>query len=843
MWRLTIRNAVARPARLALTLLAVALGITFVTGTLILTDTSGRLLDAQFRTAAAGTDLTVRRATAFDDAMGVEVQRDPLAAATLERVRATPGVADAQPAAHGQGLLLVDGRPAVPSGASLLQSWTPAPFNPFAVRTGRPPAAADEIVIDAATAQQYRIGIGDSVSVQAAETAPLRVVGLAWFGDRPGLPGSTVALVTLPAAQRLLHLGDGVPEIAVSVSPGTTPDVVRQRLATTLGPDHEIVTARDIAAASAAAAKSQVGYLQAMLLALAGAALLVGGFLIANTFAIVISQRTRELAVLRAAGATGRQVLASVLGEAALVGVAASAAGIGLGIAAASGLRALAGRLGVALPGGPLVLLPRTIAVAAAIGVLVTLVAALAPARRAARVAPVEAMREAADATAPDRARRIVGAAVTAAGVAALIAVLAGGGSLPLLAAGGLVTIAGLTLLGPALTPALARLVGRPLDLAGVPGRLARRTAARAPRRTAATAMALAVGLALISFMTVVGTSVKDAIRASYGETVTADYVIESSRNEMLGGLPPAVAERVAARPEVAVAARLRYGHWKDATMTSALTAVDPATLPRVTSLHMVAGRLDALATGGVILAERIARERHLSVGDELPMTFARTGERRLPVVGLLRDADAQALATDYIISMDTYATLYTENVDASVLVRTAAGVPHADARRAIEAALADTPTAQLRDQAEAVAARTGGIDQILGITTALLLFTVAIALLGVTNTLALSIVERTREIGLLRAVGMTRAQLRWMVRSEAVLVAALSVVIGVALGLAFGAGAVRALGSVTPLAVHVPAGRLALVVAVATVAGLVAGLLPARRAARLDVLAAISKS
>ncbi|GAA2340800.1 FtsX-like permease family protein [Dactylosporangium salmoneum] len=843
MWRLTIRNAVARPARLVLTLLAVALGITFVTGTLILTDTSSTLLDDQFRTAAAGTDLTVRRATAFDDAMGVEVQRDPLPAATLERVRAVAGVADAQPVARGQGLLVVGGRPVVPSGPSLLQSWTTAPFNAFAVRDGRAPAADGEVVLDAATARQYHIQLGDAVTVQAAENAPLRVVGLAWFGDRPGLPDATVALVTLPAAQRLLHLGDGASEIAVSVADGATAQEVQRRLSERLGADHEVVTGRDVAASSAAAAKTQVGYLRAMLLALAGAALLVGGFLIANTFAIVVSQRTRELAVLRAAGATGRQVLASVLGEAVLVGVAASAAGIGLGVAAAAGLRALAARFGVPLPDGSLVLLPRTVAIAAAIGVLVTVIAAWAPARRAARVAPVEAMRESATGAATGRARRLTGLLVTVAGAAALVLVLAGGGSLPLLGAGGLVAVAGLALLGPALAPALARTVGRPLDLAGVPGRLARRTAASAPRRTAATALALALGLGLISFMTVLGTSVKDAIRQSYGETITADYVIESSRNEMLGGLPPTVHAGVAGLPEVAVASRLRYGHWKDDRgMTGALTAVDPATLPRVASLHMVAGRLDALAADGIVLAERAARDRHVAVGDELAMTFARTGAQRLRVVGLLRDADAQALGTDYLIGLDSYSRLYTEDVDASVLVRTADGVEASAARRAIEAALAGSPTAQLRDQAQAVAGRTRSIDQILAVTTALLLFTVVIALLGITNTLALSIVERTREIGLLRAVGTTRAQVRWMIRAEAVLVAALAVVVGVGLGVAFGAGAVRALGRATPLAVEIPAGRLALVVAVATLAGLLAGLLPARRAARLDVLDAISR-
>jgi putative ABC transport system permease protein len=426
-------------------------------------------------------------------------------------------------------------------------------------------------------------------------------------------------------------------------------------------------------------------------------------------------------------------------------------------------------------------------------------------------------------------------------GTAALGAVLAGAGSILLLGMSAAATIAGLSLLGPVFAPVLARLVGRPLDAAGVPGRLARESAARAPRRTAATAMALALGLALISFTTVVASSVKASIRQSYGEVISADYVIESGRNEMLGGLPAHLHHHVANLPQVAVASRLRYGHWKDGQATRALTAIDPATLPQVTSLHLTAGTIGALAGGGIVLADHVAIQHHLGLGDTLVMTFARTGAQRIPIVGVLRDADAQALSTDYIISLDTYARHYTENLDASIFVKAADGVRPADATTAIRSALTDAPTAQLRDQAAAVAGRTQTLDRILGLVTALLLLTIVIALLGITNTLALSIIERTREIGLLRAVGMTRSQLRWMIRGEAVVVAALATVLGLGLGIGFAAATVAALGSTTPIAVVLPAGRLLLVVGVALAAGLLAGLLPARRAARLDVLAAIS--
>ncbi|MEV0154767.1 FtsX-like permease family protein [Micromonospora sp. NPDC050686] len=839
MWRLTLRSTLARRARLALTVVAVVLGVAFVTGSLVLTDTSGRLLDDQFRTATAGTDLTVRDAVAFDSAMGVEVARDPLPDATVRRVAALPGVSAARPLVRGEGLLEVAGRPVVPRGASVLASWEPAPVGAFPVRAGRAPAAADEVVVDEDTARAHGVRVGDTVTVRAVESARLRVVGLVGFGDRSGLPNSTVTLVDLATAQRLLRLGTGVSEVAVVAAPDVPAGDLRQRLSQAFGAEVEVATSQDIAAAGAKAARSQLDLIRVMLLALAAAALLVGGFLIANTFSIVVTQRARELALLRAAGATGGQVLRSILGEALLVGVAAAGLGAALGVGAAAAMRRLAGVFGVALPDGGLVVTPRTLLVAAVVGVLVTVLAAAGPARRAATVAPVAALRRA-GAAGTGRARTGLGLLAAATGGTAAVLV-ATGGPVTLLAVAATGAVTGLALLGPALAPPLVRLLGRPLRLAGTPGRLAVEAAARTPARTAATALALALGLALISYMAVLGTSVKNSIRDSYAEVVTADLVVESARGEMLGGLAPEVHERIARLPEVAVTSRIRYGHWRDGEQVSALTAVDPATLPRVAALRMTAGSLDALRGGGVVLAEHVARQRGLRVGDELPMTFSHTGTRRLPVVGLLRDSDARALATDHIIALDTFAALYRERADASVLVRLAPDADPAAARRAVTAALADTPTADVRDQAAAVAGRTGMVDQVLGLVTALLMLAVLIALLGITNTLALSITERTAELGLLRAVGASRRQVGWTIRWEAVLVAALATTVGVTLGAGFAAATVAVLDRNAPTALALPAGRLAAVVAVALAAGLLAGLLPARRAARMDVLRAIA--
>jgi putative ABC transport system permease protein len=350
--------------------------------------------------------------------------------------------------------------------------------------------------------------------------------------------------------------------------------------------------------------------------------------------------------------------------------------------------------------------------------------------------------------------------------------------------------------------------------------------------------MALAIGLALVSFVGVVGSSVK-AITARGTEAVTADLLVQSSRDEMLGGLSPEVAGRVAALPEVRAASPTRFGHWLDRGTTSALTAVDPATLPEVARVRMISGSLSALADGGVVVAESTATERHLRVGDTLAMTFPRDGGQSLRVVGVMTEQTAQALSTSYVISRDTYARHYSEDVDATVYVALAEGVDQAKARSALQAAVADFPNAQVRDQAEAAAGRAAAVEEVLGLVTVLLGLAVLIALLGITNTLALSIVERTREIGLLRAVGMTRRQLSWMVRAEAVLVAAVAVVVGVGLGAGLGAATIAGLSSDTDLVVSVPVGQLVGLVVVAVLAGLAAGLLPARRAARLDILTA----
>lgn len=840
MWTLALKQVAAHRFRFVLTTLAVVLGVTFVSGTLVLTDTSQKLFDDKFTSRSAGTDLTIRTEVAFDEAMGVEVEHEPVPSDLVARVRAVPGVQRAAGAISGKGNLLVDGTAVRSTGQPLLLSWTDPPFGGFRLTTGHAPQRPGEIVLDHETATRAGIGLGAEVTVQSDRVARMHVVGLAQPAHRAAYAGTSVALAGTGDAQRLLQLGDRFSEIRVTAAPDTSVKVLESRLRDAIGEQYAVTTSQDVARASTDAARVQLAYLQGMLLALAAAALLIGAYLIANTFTIVVAQRTRELALLRAAGATGRQVRRLLRGEALVVGVAGSAIGTVLGIGAAAALRGLMAGAGADLPSGPAVIRPGSLLLAFTIGVVVTLLAAAGPSRRAGRVSPLQALRAASAVTVTGRGRRVTGGIGAVISGAALAAVLVGHAAVTVVALAAVAAVVALAALGPVIAGPLTKLVGRPFAAAGVPGQLAGDFAARAPRRTAATVMALTLSVALVGFMTVLATSIKESIADRYQEVIRADYVVESSGMEMLGGLSPEVHDRIAALPEVEVAARMRVGHFKHGASTTALTAVDPETIGKALRVKLEAGTLDDLA-GGVLVSEEVATADGLEPGDTFAMTFPRDGARQVPVVGIFDDDLVAAFQTDYLIGLDTYARHYTEDVDADVFVQLAPDADRKTARSAIQAALRDFPNADVRDQDAAVKGRTAIVDQILGLVTVLLSLTVLIALLGITNTLALSILERTREIGLLRAVGMTASQLRWMVRTEAAIQAAVAVVLGSVLGLGFAAATVTTLGGSEPMQVVVPWGWLATVLVLGTAAGLVAGMLPARRAARLPLMEAIT--
>jgi putative ABC transport system permease protein len=631
-------------------------------------------------------------------------------------------------------------------------------------------------------------------------------------------------------------------EIDAAAEPGVTPTQLRDRVRAAVDPRYEVLTGQELATDTAASINDTIGrFLSTALLAFAFVALLVGGFLIFNTFTIIVAQRTRELALLRCLGASRRQVMSSVLVESVIVAVVASLVGLGAGVLIASGLKALlSGFLGADIPTTGIQFQPRTVIVSLVVGLVVTVLAALLPALKATRVPPVAALQpETAFAPTGFRRRRIVlGVLITAVGVALLLAGLfrPEGNRLVNVASGAVVVFFGVAILSPLIARPLARVIGWPFARAfRLPGNLARQNAMRNPRRTASTAAALMIGLALVAFVSIFAASIKASTTRTLEDTVSADYIL---MNDNFQPFSPEAAQRLASQPQLAAVAGMRIGPWKLNGAGKSLYAIDPAAYQQVVRTDVTAGSLDALASGGLAVKDTVARANGWTVGERVPMEFPRTGLQQVPVKAIYKD---NTLNGDYLLALTDYERNYSDQADSQILVKAAPGVAPADSRAAVDRVMADFPNVTVRDQAQFRDEQSRQIDQIINLFYSLLGLAILIALFGIVNTLGLSIFERIRELGLLRAVGATRRQLRSMIRWEAVIIAVLGAVLGLAVGVFFGWTIVRALRSQGITEFTLPAGQLVVFVVAAGLAGILAAVLPGRRAARVDVLRAIA--
>jgi putative ABC transport system permease protein len=578
------------------------------------------------------------------------------------------------------------------------------------------------------------------------------------------------------------------------------------------------------------------------LLAFAFVALFVGSFIIVNTFSIILAQRTRELALLRCVGAGRRQILTMVLLEALIIGVLASVVGLGVGVLVAVGLQAVFAALGVDLPSTTLVVQPRTVVVAMVVGVVVTLLASLMPALRATRVPPVAALREemAAQSTRISWRRIVVGTLVTAVGVALLLLGLFAGQGNRLLnvASGAVVIFLGVGVLSPLISKPLARLLGWPFARwAGEPGKLARENAMRSPRRTASTAAALMIGLALVSLVTIFAASLKASVSKVLDESVAADYILTGPTNSSQG-FSSAVVERLRQQPEVESAAGVRLGVFKLDGAAQQLVGVDPVVYNKTVRTVTTAGSLTDLAGGGVAVQTDVARQHGWRVGDAIAMQFPVGGVVQEPIRAIYKD---NQLNGPYLLALTDYQQHYSDQLDIVALVKAKNGVSPDASRAAVDRVVSDFPNVQVKDQAEYKADQASQINQILVLFYVLLALAVVIAFIGIINTLALSVLERLREIGLLRAVGMTRRQLRSMIRWEAVIIAVLGAVLGLVIGTFFGWTLVRALHNQGVTEFRLPWVSLLAFVVLAALAGVLAAIFPARRAAKIDILRAIT--
>ena len=846
MWKVTRKGLAAHKLRFALTALAVFLGVAFMSGTIVLTATIQSTFDNLFSDIYHGTDAVVRAKEVLSANFGAGL-RPPISESFLDKVRSTPGVEGASPNVQVPYAQILDaqGKTFGKAGTgppALGFNWDPNPtLNSFHLIAGsRAPTNAHEVVIDKRSADEGKINIGQVVTVLTAKgAAQYTVVCIAKFGDANSLAGASAALFTLPQAQKLADEVGKVDAIAVVAKPGVSQDQVQANLASTFSSDKniQVITGTAITKENQAAIRKTLGFLGTALLLFALIALIVGAFIIYNTFSIVVAQRSREMALLRAIGASRKQVLRSVLLESTVVGLLASAVGIVGGIGLAYGLKGLANGIGFDIPGNGVTIHPNAIIVGLVVGTVVTVLSAIIPARQAARVPPVAAIRDVAiERRSRSSARLVIGSVLAVLGIVALFAGLFGGAGIQLVGIGAAALFAGVVVLGPLFARRASLWIGSPLPaLKGMTGTLARENAARNPKRTSVTATALMIGVALVGFITVFAASTKASFSKAIDTQILGDFVIKGPGFQT--GFSPKLAESIATLPQVDAETPLRQDVFAIGTSRNQLLALDPDGATKLFDFQPVSGTFTSLTTDGIGVSKYDADKNHWKIGTVLPVTFVDTGKTHLRVEFIFK----KRIFSDYVITIAAYDRHYHDPLDNQIFVKLKPGVTAAQGRGAIEPLLAPYHTAQLEDNAQYKADQLKSLNGLLGLVYVLLLFAVLIALVGIANTLALSIYERTREIGLLRAVGMSRRQVRSTVRWESVIIALFGTLLGIAIGLFFGWSVVTALHKQGITTFDPAIAQLIIIVLFAGVSGVVAAILPARRAAKLDVLKAVS--
>ena len=846
MLRATLKSLLAHKLRLALTAMSIVLGVGFVAGSFVFTDTLNATFNRLFRSVDAGIDVQVRSVATFTETErgGPQGTHQPVPDTLLDQVRGIAGVRAADGQVGGYAQMLDKHGKAIGSigPPTIGVSYSDVPgLSSLSLRAGRRPNGPGEVAIDANTAKKHHFRVGDHIRILL--TGPpqeFAIVGTVGLGNADSLGGATLAAFDLRTAQQVLDHRGTFDDVNVKAAADVSQAELRDRIAAAVGPRYEVLTQAEVASDAANQITKNLKFLTVFLLVFAGVALFVGTFVISNTFLIIVAQRTRELGLLRALGAHRRQVMRSVLTEAGITAVVASAVGVGFGILVAFGIQALVGALGGNLPRSQIVIASRTIILSMAVGIVVTMVSAVGPALRATRVSPMAALREAAlPRLRARRSRAVAGATAGAVGLLLLAVGLLGGGSgAPVsVGAGVFLVFLGVAFEVALVARPLARLIGAPAARwRALPGRLGRENAMRNPRRTASTANALMIGLALVTLVSVLAASATASANRAIDRVLTADYVI--SPKGFGPGFSPDVATQLRATRGIALVAEERNGQWRLNGTDHRLEGVNPTEFAPLISLKLVAGRLPARNDDALLVTAKQATSHRWTVGSIVPMEFAKTGVHGVRVAAVFAKNDA---ANDYLLTMGAYERNFTSQKDTDVLVKAAPGVSADASRKAVDSVTNAFPTLDVRDQAQFKANGRKQVNQVLTFVTGLLLLAILIAFLGIVNTLALSVFERTRELGLLRAVGMSRRQVRSMVRWESIIISVLGAVVGVVVGVFFGWALVSSLSDQGVSELVVPFSRLVAYVVVAGLLGTGAAVFPAFRAARLDVLAAIA--
>ncbi|MFJ1927082.1 ABC transporter permease [Streptomyces sp. NPDC088131] len=839
MFRTALRNVLSHKARLLMTVLAVMLGVAFVSGTLVFTDTLGNAFRNQ---SAKNYDDVAVSVTTYAN------QRDEKAAsidaAVLKKIQALDGVKSAT----GR----VDGFAGVadPDGKLIGNGWTNAGGNfapgkdgkdaQYTFTDGSGPVAAGSIALDKDTARKGEYKVGDRVRV--ATNGPVKeytLSGVFTTEDGAVNAGGSLVLFDTTVAQKLFLRPGEFRDVSVTAAPGASDQQVLAAVKPLLPKDAEAKTGKVVADEEAEQTERGLSSLNKLLLGFAGIALFVGIFLIANTFTMLVAQRTKELALLRAVGASRRQVKRSVLLEAAVVGLVASVIGFALGIGLATGLRSAMSLIGGKIPAGPLVIAPATVVATFAVGVLITVLAAWLPARRAAKIPPVAAMNsQYSVATVKSLVlRNSIGAVITLLGAAAVVAgsTQSGTNAQLAIAAGAFLALIGVIILIPLLSRPVIALV-RPLlrRLFGVSGKLATQNAVRNPRRTGATASALAIGLTLVTGISVLGVTLGQAVDRMTTDNIKADYMISMASGDSLDESALSALEKADGVTAVSPQQSVWLTIGDDGLSASGVT---PGDVQKVLNVDTVSGSVDSLGRGEIAVSDKTAKSHGWKTGDSVTVTYDDDKKETLKVGALYKDNE---FLSPVLMPREKVAPHEGSADIREIYVKTDGGASAANEQSVVNA-LGDNPAMSIMDRQDIRDMFGGSINLMMNIMYGLLAMALIIAVLGVVNTLAMSVFERQQEIGMLRAIGLDRRKVKRMIRLEAVVISLFGAVVGIGLGMFLGwAIGQSASASIPQYELVVPWGRIALFLLLAGLVGVLAAMWPARNAAKLNMLTAI---
>jgi putative ABC transport system permease protein len=844
-----LRGLLGRKLRTVLTAIAIVLGVATVSGTYVLTDSINNAFHSIFYETRAGSDAIVSGKSAFDLSGDSGTTAPSFDESLLQRVRDLPDVAEAQGQVNGEAHLIgKDGKAIVYGGAPNLGfsiAQGNSRFNPLQLVSGSWPKGS-EVVVDKSTASKEHFKVGDVIGVQAeGPVQRLRVSGTVKFGSVSTIGGATLSGFDLPAAQKLFGKPGKLDEIAVAANEGVPDSKLLSEIRSILPAGTQVRTAQQQSSEDSKETDSFISFLQKFLLGFGGVALFVGSFVIANSLSITIAQRTREFATLRTIGASRNQVLRSVILEALVMGVLASVVGLFAGLALAQGLFSLFDAVGFTLPNNGLTLETRTVIVALLVGIVVTLLASLRPAFRATRVPPIAAVREGATLPESRWARYRLPAAIvlTLIGFGGLLAGLfvpdLGTGQILLYMLGGaLLVFMGIALLSVRLVGPFAWTLGWPATkLGAAAGALARDNSRRNPQRTASTASALMIGLALVTLVSLLAAGIVSSFRGAVKDIWrNADYAVTAQNN--FTPIPIAASEAVKKTPGVTSVADVRAGEALAFGHKIAITAVNPPA-EQVFNLDWTEGSasvLGSLGDDGAFVDKDYAKSHHLEIGSPVPLTFADGSTELFNLEGIFDPPTGGSPFGRVTMStavFDRHAE-DPKNLYSFVVMK---GGQTAANEAALDRTLKEFPNAKAATRQKFIDNQISGLSSVLNILYVLLALSVVVSLFGIVNTLVLTVFERTREIGMLRAIGMTRRQVRRMIRHESVITALIGAAIGIALGIVLAA---LLIARVDFIVLAVPVGQLIVFAIAAIFVGIIAAIFPARRASRLNVLEAL---